>query len=81
MPTWERLKAIEQVALGDFVLSQPEFQGERRWRRVNEVFRREPQDLVAVTIAAGARRETITATTEHPFWVVHRGHTLTAMPA
>ncbi|TPW05681.1 MAG: hypothetical protein FD124_2052 [Alphaproteobacteria bacterium] len=71
--TKEGLKPIEQIEVGDLVLAQPEFQGARSFRRVLDTFQRSPQDLVQVTIADGARQETITATLEHPFWVVGTG--------
>lgn len=73
--TRDGLKRIEEVEAGEFVLAQPEFQGERGWRRVKEVFRRAPQDMVAVEIVSPAKCEIILATLEHPFWVKDKGWT------
>ena len=73
--TREGLKPIELINVGDFVLAQPEFQGERAYRQVKKTFQREPQSLIAVTIASGSRREAIAATLEHPFWVKGAGWT------
>jgi LysM repeat protein len=73
--TRDGLKPIEAITVGDVVLAQPEFQGERGYRRVREIFRRDPQDLVQVTIGSGSCREAIAATLEHPFWVKGAGWT------
>ena len=73
--TREGLRPIEAIKAGDFVLAQPEFQGEPAYRRVKRTFQREPQSLVGVTVASGSMRETITATLEHPFWVAGSGWT------
>jgi len=62
---------IEQIRVGDWVLSQPEAGGEQAYRRVVKTFVHEDKTLrrVAYELENGSRF-VLAATGNHPFWVV-----------
>jgi hypothetical protein len=71
---------IEQIKVGDMVLSKPEAGGERAYKRVGETFVFENNEIWRVEIFADVHRESITefellVTPNHPFWVKGVGWT------
>jgi len=60
---------IEQIQLGDFVLSQDPDSGELAYKPVLEITTRSPAPMINI----GLGSETITATRGHPFWVPDEG--------
>ncbi len=70
------LKPIEEIEIGERVLSQPEFGGAVGYRRVVDTFSLGEHPVVEVAFrdAAGALG-TLRATGPHPFWVQGRGWT------
>ena len=71
---------IEQIKVGDMVLSQPEAGGELAYKRVKETFVFDDKEIWRVEIFADIERETITkfdllVTTNHPLWVKGIGWT------
>ncbi len=66
-------KSIEDIKVGDKVLSSDPEQGENgsvvRVQKVVQVFERTATEVVDIRIG----KETITATPEHPFWVIGKG--------
>lgn len=71
------LVPIEQIKVGDMVLSQPEETGERAYQRVVNVFQHEPQVVIeAYVTTAGkpnAARMKLVTTRDHLFWVIEEG--------
>lgn len=77
--TKEGLVPIEQIKVGDWVLSKPENGGEQAYKRVLKTFAHEPTVVMEVCYTkpdnarlGGGR---IISTTNHPFWVVDKGWT------
>ncbi|TGL21018.1 DUF882 domain-containing protein, partial [Leptospira bourretii] len=67
--TKDGLKNIEDIRVGDVVLSWNETTGEREYKVVTELFLHEINQLYEVKTTKGATLET---TWNHPFWVVDR---------
>jgi hypothetical protein len=68
------LKRIEHVEVGDRVWAYDKFADRLVMRHVRRLFRRQDRPVLRVVCEnADGTRETITATTEHPFWVYGRG--------
>lgn len=69
--TKEGLKAIEQIQVGDLVLSKPENgQGEQAYKRVAKTFSYEDKTLRCIVYETEAgERLVVFATGNHPFWV------------
>jgi RHS repeat-associated protein len=65
-------KAIEELRLGDWVLSWDEETGEVIERPVTELFQRETSAIIDIFIGI----EKISCTTDHPFWVQGQGWVL-----
>jgi hypothetical protein len=62
--------AIENIEVGDLVLSYNEETGETEYKEVVQLFRYEKYELIHVKLKDG---QEIQATTEHPFYVVNEG--------
>ena len=83
--TKEGLKPIEQIQVGDWVLSKPENGGEQAYKRVLKTFAHEPQRIVDLLyVLPGQDRAApgypthlmrISVTRNHPFWTKERGWT------
>lgn len=87
--TSEGLKPIEQIRVGDWVLSKPEFgEGEQAYKRVTKTVSFEEKEVWTIAISekdvTDPSVETfyhskectrIVATPNHPFWVVGKGWT------
>ena len=78
--TREGLKPIEQIKVGDDVLSKPENGGEQAYKRVLKTFAHPPQRVVEVTyVLPGQGQRIITSplvvTFNHPFWTKEEGWT------
>lgn len=77
--TKEGLKPIEQIKVGDLVLSKHESgEGERAYKRVTKTFVHEDRSVIMVTVggmqADGKwRGHRFAVTPEHPFWVQGKG--------
>jgi hypothetical protein len=72
--TKEGLRPIEEIELGDYVLSRNERTGELEYREVVGLFVRDNQQIVHVELEDEEGNTTsIGATVEHPFWVGYRG--------
>jgi len=70
------LRPIEDLRVGDFVLSQPENTGEQAYRRINETFVFKDKSIFEVICQdEHGRSERILATPNHPFWVKGIGWT------
>jgi YD repeat-containing protein len=64
------LRPIEDISVGDYVLSQPEGTGERGYRKVTETFVYDDKSILQVTYQdSSGRTESVEATYLHPFWV------------
>lgn len=65
---------IEELRIGELVLSQPERKGELELRPVEDIFVFEDKEIYRVTYAnAQGQSESILATPNHPFFVVDDG--------
>lgn len=76
--TKEGLVAIEQIKVGDWVLSKPENGGEQEYKRVLKTFAHKPTTVMRVGYALTEdtdRIYPIVATLNHPFWVTEEGWT------
>jgi hypothetical protein len=72
-PVWteQGLKRIEEIRVGDFVLSQPEAGGEQAYKRVVKTFVHEDKTLRSICYVTPEGDEYVVAATDnHPFWVV-----------
>jgi hypothetical protein len=67
--TLSGLRSIEQIKVGDRVLSQDTASGELAYKPVQATTLRPPVELRAIALSG----ETILATPGHPFWVVGEG--------
>lgn len=67
-------KPIETIVLGDIVLARDPETGATALERVAQTFVREASDTVDLELTAdGGRREHLTVTSEHPFFVHDKG--------
>lgn len=86
--TKEGLKPIEQIQVGDWVLSKPENGGEQAYKRVVKTFAHEPQRIVRLNYthpgqdledlirkAQVIKTDYINTTLNHPFWTKEEGWT------
>ncbi len=81
--TKEGLKAIEEIQVGDWVLSKPENGGEQTYKRVLKTFEHPPERLVRVAYYVpenkpnryGATAAVLNVTVNHPFFVKELGWT------
>ncbi|MCY9514258.1 polymorphic toxin-type HINT domain-containing protein [Paenibacillus apiarius] len=62
-------KPIEQIRIGDFVLTKDELTGKTGYNTVIELYQRQAAETYQITV----KRMTITTTEEHPFWVPGQG--------
>ncbi len=68
--TRQGVKPIEQIEAGDWVAARNEFTKETGWKPVRQVFRLEDLPVVHVKVKhPSGKQETISATSEHPFFV------------
>jgi hypothetical protein len=80
--TKEGMKPIEQIKVGDYVLSQPEMKGERAYKRVARTFEYEDKVVRVVSfqrihltqdfrneLSKSGEYENLVVTPNHPFWV------------
>ena len=68
------VKPIEHVRVGDFVAARNQYNKETQWRPVLQIFATPEKDVVHVEVEhPDGARETISCTTQHPFYVVDRG--------
>lgn len=71
-----RLKAIEDIEVGDKVLSWDPTSGRQRAQPVDRLYRHKDKPILEVCcVDQKGLRQTIHATTEHPFWVQSQGWT------
>ncbi len=69
--TKEDLKPIEQIKVGDLVLSKHESgQGERAYKRVSKTFVHEDRAFILLSIG---EMHSLAVTPEHPIWVQGKG--------
>jgi hypothetical protein len=74
--TKEGLVPIEQIRVGDWVLSQPEQKGERAYKRVVKTFEFEDREVIAVDyLKDGKPGGGFVVAGNHPFWVQNAGWT------
>ncbi len=72
--TRQGLKPIEEMVVGDEVLSQPEATGAQAYRRVVKTVAFQEQEVRRLTFADGQdQRWTIIGTPNHPLWVEGTG--------
>ncbi len=77
--TKEGLKPIEQIKVGDLVLSKHESgEGERAYKRVTKTFVHEDRAVILVVVGGmqpdgTSRLHRFAVTPEHPFWVQGKG--------
>ena len=77
--TQDGLKPIEQIKVGDMVLSKHESgEGERAYKRVTKTFVHEDREVMLITVGGlqpdGRRHsKTFVVTPEHPIWVKGKG--------
>ncbi len=72
------LKPIEQIQVGDFVLSKSET-GEQAYKCVLQTFTHPPKRFIQVNYSFDDARDIaypINTTMNHPFWVIDKGWTL-----
>lgn len=68
--TKEGLKTIEEIKMGDYVLSKPESgTGELAYKRVIKTFVHEKREIFGVTYEVDGKEKLLVTTAEHPFWV------------
>ena len=76
--TKDGLKPIEQIKVGDYVLSKPDSGvGEQEYKRVTETFVRDGQDiwLVQYIVSGEKTSRALVVTGNHPIWKEHVGWT------
>jgi Pretoxin HINT domain len=74
--TQQGTKPIEQIEPGDWVAARNQYSKQSQWRSVLQVFASQDKEIVRVQVQhADGMRETISATTEHPFYVTGNGWT------
>ncbi|MFD3270333.1 polymorphic toxin-type HINT domain-containing protein [Paenibacillus dendritiformis] len=64
-------KPIEEIRIGDFVLTKDELTGKTGYNTVVQLFQRQATETYQITV----KGITITTTEEHPFWIPGRGWT------
>ena len=71
------LVAIDKLKFGDMVLSQPELQGEKAYRRVLKTVAHENQEVWVLEYVVGYEEFSrgLVCTGNHPFWIVNQGWT------
>jgi len=72
------LVPIEQIKVGDWVLSKPEHGGEQAYKQVLATFKHEPQRVIAVQCCYPDdrnKRERIVTTLGYAFWQIDKGWT------
>ncbi|WII35284.1 polymorphic toxin-type HINT domain-containing protein [Paenibacillus thiaminolyticus] len=62
-------KPIEEIGIGDFVLTKDELTGKTGYNAVIELFQRQANETYQITV----KGITITTTEEHPFWIPGQG--------
>ncbi|CAH1223239.1 hypothetical protein PAECIP111893_04938 [Paenibacillus plantiphilus] len=62
-------KPIEEIEVGDKVLSKDDETGEIAYKEVEWLFQRDVEETYNITVG----EEVITTTDEHPFWIVGKG--------
>jgi RHS repeat-associated protein len=68
------LKPIEEVKVGDLILSRDEKTGERSFKKALATYETPDQWIIEIQLdSEDGGTETIGATAEHPFWVKARG--------
>lgn len=68
--TKEGLRPIEEIKVGDYVLSKPESgTGELAYKRVTNTFVHENREVFGVSYGVGGKGVLLVTTAEHPFWV------------
>lgn len=65
-------KEIQEIQVGDRVLSENPETGEKGYREVKQVFRKESDTLIHVNVG----KEKTQTTPDHPFWVEGKGFVL-----
>lgn len=76
--TKDGLVPIEQIKVGDWVLSQPQGQGQREFKRVVNTFQYDNKSVWTVSFIAAddsSQPECLVVTGVHPFWVKGEGWT------
>ena len=74
--TQNGLVPIEQIKVGDWVLSKPESgEGETRYKRVVNTFTYEEKEVYSVDFAIDDKLYSVIATGNHPFWIRGLGWT------
>jgi hypothetical protein len=72
--TDEGLKPIEEVQVGDLVLSRNDETGEEDYRRVTQLFVTAEKEALELRLRSPPNAQsTLGVTGEHPFWVLGRG--------
>ncbi|WII35263.1 polymorphic toxin-type HINT domain-containing protein [Paenibacillus thiaminolyticus] len=67
--TTSGFKPIEDIRVGDFVLTKDELTGKTGYNAVIELFQRQANETYQITV----KGITITTTEEHPFWIPGQG--------
>jgi len=67
--TKDGLKPIEEIKVGDYVLSKPENGGELAYKQVTKTFVRENAEVWGVKYGIEGVGHLIATTAEHPFWI------------
>ncbi|MDQ0416812.1 lysozyme family protein [Croceifilum oryzae] len=62
-------KSIEDIQVGDKVLSKDDKTGKMEYKKVTQLFKREVDKIYTVHVG----KEKIETTAEHPFWVIGKG--------
>ena len=74
MLTSDGLRPIEEIEIGDLVMSRSDVTGEEQLREVVQTFVTPDQEVLEIELEAwDGQTETIGVTSEHPFWVVGLG--------
>lgn len=69
METADGKKAIQDVKIGDKVLSKDEATGKQAYKEVEWLFERKVKEIYKIYIG----KEVIETTDEHPFWIIGEG--------
>ncbi|WP_086932709.1 polymorphic toxin-type HINT domain-containing protein [Agarilytica rhodophyticola] len=72
--TQDGLKPIEDINVGDLVVSKNDITGENDWKRVSQLFINYGKTVFDVTVTTDdGQQEVLGATHEHPFWAEGKG--------
>ena len=71
--TKEGIRPIEELNVGDLVLSRNEGTGEESYKAIETVVVKDADEIAFVTLTNGTSLETVGATPNHPFWVPGKG--------